>query len=220
MGWEHPVKAEKLTLQKKEGFFMPRKARAIKQNEYYHVIIRGNNRVWLFETDSDKQCFLEVLAAYCRRYKISIYHYCVMDNHVHLILRGEKTAESISKLMQGVQMVFARYYKKKIKMTGAIFEGRYKSYPIRCDEYLLECGRYIERNPVRAKKTRFPEDYRWSSYRFYAYGVPNKLLSPDPVYLGLSCHEKVRRQIYRSHVKVERAYEEIVDRYFEKVAVA
>lgn len=199
---------------------MPRKARQMRKGVYYHIIIRGNNRVRLFKRDKDKQYFLNLLELYCRRYEIKIYHYCVMSNHVHMLIKSEAYNDGISKALQGIQMVYARHYKRIKKMTGVVFEGRYKSYAIEDDAYLLECGRYIERNPVRAKLVQSVGQYRWSSYGHYGYGRKDTLVRYDPVYLALSVDQHGRCELYRRYVETGRAYEKIVDQFFDRAAVA
>ena len=89
---------------------MPRKARAIYQGQYYHVITRGNNRQFLFRTSEDFQFYLAQLARYKEQYEVSIFHYCIMGNHVHLLIRNEANGLGISKMMQGLGMMYARYF--------------------------------------------------------------------------------------------------------------
>ncbi len=196
---------------------MPRSARNMRSGVCYHIIVRGNNRRWIFRESKEKEYFLELLRTYSREYHIAIYHYCVMDNHSHLLMKSCEKADGISKMMQGVQMVYARSYKKENKLTGSLFEGRYKSYAVAKDEYLMECGRYIERNPIRARIVKCPGSYRWSSFRYYGDGIADELITMDPVYKQLSRDERERRELYRKYIGVERAYESIVDGYFERV---
>ena len=133
---------------------MPRKARAIHQGEYYHILSRGNNKQALFYDASDFEYYLRTLLHYLHKYDVSLYHYCLMTNHLHLLMKSESQDAAISRLMHGVQMVYARYFKKRNRATGHVFEDRFKHFLIESDSYLLECGRYIERNPVRARMVR------------------------------------------------------------------
>ncbi len=88
----------------------------------------------------------------------------------------------------------------------------YKSLCIDKDSYLLDCGRYIERNPIRASLAEHPRDYPYSSFSYYAFGTPNKLLVASPAYLSLSDFEMERQSIYCDYVTEGRAYEELVDK--------
>ena len=115
-------------------------------------------------------------------------------------------------------MVYARYYKKKYKRTGHVFEDRFKHFHIETEAYLLECGRYIERNPVRAKMVEDPKNYRWSSHSYYGLGAENGLVTENILYKGLGSTEEERREVYREYVLTPRAYEMIVDQYFKEKA--
>jgi putative transposase len=130
---------------------MPRSARSMYAGEHYHVITRGNNRQKLFHDDEDFRFYLEQLRKYKERCDVSVVHYCIMSNHVHLLARSEKDKRAISKMMHGIGMVYARHHKLKRRRTDHVFEDRFKHIHIESDSYLLECGRYIERNPLRAR---------------------------------------------------------------------
>src|SRR3989338_5310400 len=133
-----------------------------------------------------------------------------MSNHIHLLVKNESAGEGISKMMQGLGMVYARYYKKNRRRTGHVFEDRFKHVWIETDAYLLECGRYIERNPVRSKMVESAADYKWSSYRHYGYGEGNFLITSNLLYEGLGKSSLERQLAYRSYVQTPRAYELIV----------
>jgi len=107
----------------------------------------------------------------------------------------------LSEIMKGINLVYARHYKRKYSHTGHFWQDRYKSIIISKDRYLLACGSYVELNPVRAKMVEDPKDYRWSSYRAYAYGRRDVLLDKHPVYLQLSKEEGERRKKYREYVR-------------------
>lgn len=198
---------------------MPRQPRGMRAHLFYHIIIRGNNRIWLFDSTANKQLLLDLIKRFCQKHTVLLYHYCLMDNHAHFVMKSVGNDNAISKVLQATQMVFAKHYKKQTKMTGAIFEGRYKSFLIQSDAYVLECGRYIERNPIRAGMVISAEEYPWSSFSFYAHGNTNELLSPNPAYLSLGETSKERQDAYRRYVSNERVYETIVDEYFKQIAL-
>ena len=89
-----------------------------------------------------------------------------MNNHIHLLLKSSYR-QSLSKAMQGIGLAYTLWYNRKYRRVGHLWQDRFKSYPVEVDAYLLECGRYIERNPVRASIVSYPEEYCWSSYNFH-----------------------------------------------------
>jgi putative transposase len=180
---------------------MPRTARIAPQGHVYHVLTRGNNRQNVFEDNEDFKKYLDLLFLYKGKYHFKLYHYVIMTNHVHLIIEPTGGGGYLSEIMKGINLAYARHYKRKYSHTGHFWQDRYKSIIISKDEYLLACGSYVELNPVRAKMVETPEDYTWSSYRVYAHGESYALIDEDPVYLNLSGEEKVRREKYREFVQ-------------------
>lgn len=195
---------------------MPRQARVIQQKQCYHIISRGNNRQALFCDEQDFHYYLRIFSNNAKKYQVSVFHYCLMNNHTHLLMRSDLSDNGIARLMHALQTSYAGYYHKKYGKTGHVFENRFKNYWIGLDSYLLECGRYIERNPVRAGMVAGPEDYPWSSYRYYALGHSDKLLTTNPVFMDLGDNESERRSAYVQYVQAIRVYESIVDQFFEK----
>lgn len=195
---------------------MPRQPRLIITGQYYHIIARGNNRQWLFNEAKDFEYYLQGLDHYLIEFQVSLLHYCFMSNHVHMLMRCDGKNGAISRLMKGVQMVYARYFKKKHGATGHVFEDRFKSWLIDNDAYLLECGRYIENNPVRAKMVSAPELYPWSSYLHYGGYEKQGRITTNPGYLSLGLADGERIKAYQAYVNTRRAYEDIVDQYIEE----
>ena len=149
---------------------MPRTARIAPSEYVYHVLTRGNNRQDVFKDESDFNKYLEILLRYKEKYHFKLYHYVLMTNHVHLVMEPTEKGGRLSEIMKGINLSYAQHYKRKYNHTGHFWQDRYKSIIISKDEYLLACGSYIELNPVRAKIVDDPMDYRWCSYRVYAYG--------------------------------------------------
>ncbi len=199
---------------------MPRKPRSIFAAEYYHIISRGNDRQKLFRQEADFTFYLNQLEKYKNKFGVTLIHYCLMTNHVHALMRCQDSNKGITRMMHGLQMVYAKYFKKIYHKTGHVFEDRFKHFHIESDAYLLECGRYIERNPVRAGMVKTAGDYPWSSYRAYGYGEKNSLITENILYQTLGNDESSRQEAYRNYVQPERAYEALVDKYFnERVLV-
>ena len=129
----------------------------------YHVICRGNNRQAIFRDDQDRKRYIEKLSAYCQDKKVDLLAYCLMSNHVHVLF--ETPEGKLSKMMQAFQTSYTLYFNRRHGRTGHVFEQRYKAMLVDKDNYLLELCRYVVLNPVRAKVTQRPGDWKWSSYR-------------------------------------------------------
>lgn len=160
---------------------------------------RGNNKRIIFRDDQDKWHYLFLLLKFRDENKISIYHYCLMNNHVHLIVVPEFQS-TLSRYMKQVNLSYFWYYKRKYGYTGHLWQGRFKSNFIEADNHLLHCGKYVELNPVRANLVHSPDKYRFSSYNYYASGNYDSLLTPSPSYLGLSEFPERRKKLYHEFV--------------------
>lgn len=193
---------------------MPRTARVLVDQGYYHIVTRGIDRRRLFRYKQDYELFLEITAAYLKQFKVCVMNYCLMPNHVHLLIKAE-LALDLPMFMKAILQVYAAKFRKKYKSTGFIFQNRYKSRLIDNDSYLLECARYIERNPVRAKIVEDAAEYPWSSYHYYAQGRADKIITlPNPLYLDMADSDIKRREAYISFIRLQRAYDLIVDKAF------
>ena len=144
---------------------MPRRARKKSESGIYHVILRGINRQTIFEEDEDYLKFLEVLRDYKQVCEFNLYAYCLMSNHVHLLLRTGK--EDLGMVFRRIGARFVLWYNTKYGRTGHLFQDRYKSEPVDSDSYYLTVMRYIHQNPVKAGICTAPEEYRYSSYPNY-----------------------------------------------------
>ena len=135
------------------------------QGAFYHVICRGNQRQVIFRSDADRKYYLEQLEQYRQRYGFRVYAYVLMSNHVHLLIQTGEAA--LSRIMQGLQLKYTRYYNSKYKKVGHLFQGRYKA--ILCDRqaYLLELVCYLHLNPGRMRRPIDPGEYPWSSHGAY-----------------------------------------------------
>ena len=143
---------------------MPRAARLTSENLIYHITIRSNNRDWIFCDDDDFNGYLDLVRRYRERYQLKVFHWVIMNNHLHLLLWAADGTK-LSKAMQGLALAYTSRFNRKYARVGQLWQGRYKSFPVEESAYLLECGRYIERNPVRAGIVSASADYPWSSYQ-------------------------------------------------------
>ncbi len=133
----------------------------------YHVVLRGINRQNLFFDDEDYQHFLDTLGKHRPNCQYDVYGYCLMTNHIHLLI-NENTSD-ISRIMKRVGTSYALWYNLKYSRSGHVFQGRFKSEAVENDTYLLTVIRYIHNNPVKAGIVHKPEEYCWSSIHDY-YG--------------------------------------------------
>ncbi|TYC88052.1 transposase [Acetobacterium wieringae] len=159
---------------------MPRKAREKSATAVYHVVFRGINRQVIFEDQEDRVKYLELLKAYQEISGFKIYAYCLMSNHIHLLMKeGE---EELGIVFRRLGAGYVHWYNWKYNRSGHLFQDRFKSEPVEDDSYLLTVVRYIHQNPVKAGITDNPLDYPWSSYHEY---LINEGLSETSYILGL-----------------------------------
>ena len=170
---------------------MARRPRVFAAGVLYHVIVRGNQRQKIFTSDSDYQAYVERLARYRKKYDYKLHAYCLMPNHVHLLV--ESSQHPLAKLMQGLQQSYSQYFNLKHRKTGHVFEGRYKAILCEKDPYLLQLIRYIHLNPVRAGMVASPERYRYSGEHAYLQSKATEMIDPAPVLSMLGGKQAYRR---------------------------
>ena len=144
---------------------MPRGARKQAESGVYHLMMRGINRQLIFEDENDSERFLEVLSSYKETCGYELLGYCLMGNHVHILMRVG--AEPLQTVMRRIAAKYVYWYNVKYERVGHLFQERFRSEPVEDDAYLMTVLRYIHRNPVKAGLCEKPEDYRLSSYRDY-----------------------------------------------------
>ena len=181
---------------------MPRKPRMYLADIPAHVVQRGNNRDACFFSDDDYLFYLDVLGQGLRRYKVKLHAYCLMTNHVHLLMTPENE-EGISRVMQHIGRRYVQYINKTYRRSGTLWEGRHKASLVDADNYLLKCYRYIEMNPVAASMVITPEQYRWSSYQHHAWGKPNDIIRDHILYEGLGHVSDIKQHAYRELFKTQ-----------------
>ena len=164
---------------------MPRRSRIVLSDTPHHIIQRGHNRQSVFACDEDYLYYLENLKEWKTNLGCKVYAYCLMTNHVHLVVDPGTETENLALLLKRVAGRQTRYVNKLEKRSGTLWEGRYKSSPIEAEEYLLACNRYIELNPVRAGLVDAPEKYKWSSCRYKTGTEAQEWLDLDPFTLSL-----------------------------------
>ena len=128
----------------------------------YHVASRGNARQPIYLEEQDFDLFLEVLAKVCERFNWVVHSYCLMTNHYHLLL--ETSDGNLSKDMRQLNGVYIQRFNRKHRRVGHLYQGQYKAILVDKESYLLEVGRYILLNPIRAHMVDSPAEYKWSSW--------------------------------------------------------
>lgn len=153
---------------------------------YYHIFNRGHNKQQIFFLYKDYQRYLKRAKEYLEKHPVTIITYCLMPNHIHLLLRQEGE-ESIDRFIHRLHTAYTMYFNKKYNRVGAVFQGRYKAKQIETDEYLLHVSRYIHQNPIEILRAQGPalklklEEYPWSSYEEYVKSVIAPLCNTEIV---------------------------------------
>jgi putative transposase len=178
---------------------MARKARAEVEGGLYHVITRGNNRQQIFDSPPDYQKFLSLLTVQKAKLPFFLYAYCLMTNHVHLLL--ERQTSAVGRIMHRVLTGYAQYYNRRYRRVGHLLQGRHKAILCQSEPYLAELVRYIHLNPVRAGMVTRPEDYEYSSHRAYLGMEPAGIVDVDPVLRHFGASKVVARARYQALVK-------------------
>jgi len=142
---------------------MARKPRKESSLQIYHVILRGNNKQSIFFDDNDRDFFINRIYKYSDQLDIHIYSYCLMENHVHILL-GNAPKANLSLFVQKLANSYVYYFNHKYDCCGHLFQGRFKSEPVEDEIYLKNVLRYILNNPAKANICEM-KDYKWSSYK-------------------------------------------------------
>ncbi|MBI4865975.1 MAG: transposase [Candidatus Wallbacteria bacterium] len=154
---------------------MARMARIVIPGVPHHVVQRGNRRQRTFFSSGDRLLYLQLLKQGARQFGVDVWSYCLMDNHVHLVL-VPPTESSLSDCMGWVHFNYSRRVNSRQGWTGFLWQGRYFSAPVGEDK-VAAVVRYVERNPVRAGMVPRAEDFVWSSAAARVGGKPDPLLS-------------------------------------------
>ena len=149
---------------------MPRRARNYLKANYFHIMVQGINKTWIFSEDEDARKYISLIYKIKLDYQIKIITYCVMSNHCHIILKCEKVNE-VSLFMKRVNLNYAIYYNKKYNRVGYVFRDRYKSQAILSEKQLYNCIYYVYNNPVKAKICKNPKDYPYLNYKDNMYDI-------------------------------------------------
>ncbi len=153
---------------------MARLARVVASGYPHHVTQRGNRRQPVFFCDDDYSAYLDLLGAWCKRHKVDVWAYCLMPNHVHLMLVPH-SADGLARAVGEVHRRYTRLINFRERWRGYLWQGRFASFPME-RRYAIACARYIELNAVRAKLCKRPEQWPWSSARAHLSGEYGALI--------------------------------------------
>ncbi len=166
----------------------------------YHVLARGNNRQRIFRQPADYRFYLARMATLLARTETRCYAYCLMPNHLHLLL--EPGTRPLSRIMQPLQLSYSLYFNRRHRHIGHVFQGRYTAILCERDAYLLELVRYLHLNPVRAGLAKSPEAWGWSSHRPYLEGTGTPVpLHTEPVLGQFGGPPRLARAAFRGFVR-------------------
>ena len=181
---------------------MPRMGRIVLPNYPHHVVQRGHNRQVVFAAEQDYQRYISDLRELKDVFGVKAYAYCLMTNHVHLLLEPGEAIAGLGQLMKALAARATRYRNRLEGRTGTLWESRYKSSVVESDAYLLACCRYIELNPVRARMVAEAVDYPWSSHRMRVTDqADSDWLDMDPCFVALGDTPERRRIRYMEFMR-------------------
>ena len=202
---------------------MPRSARKKSKTNIYHVMLRGINRQRIFEDREDNEKFLGILQEYKAVSGYRVFAYCLMGNHIHLLIQFQK--EPIEQGMKRICSKFVYWYNTKYGRVGHLFQDRYKSEPIEDDSYLLSCFRYIHQNPVKAGIGQMGT-YPYSSYTTYFGEDHSGLVDTEYILSMVSSKQlkeflnqnEIRRFIDISETAVKRITDDDAKKIIQKIS--
>ncbi|GAB1577470.1 transposase [Bordetella petrii] len=176
---------------------MPRSPRILLAHQPHHIVQRGHRQEAVFRIPSDYRAYLSDLYQQTSALGVAVHAWCLMPNHVHLLLTPGDDPRTISRVLQYLAWRATVRWNARRRTTGSLWEARFKSRVVDEERYLLECCRYIELNPVRAGLARTPDGYPWSSCRERMGMAASRLLAFHPLYLAMGNSDEARREAYR-----------------------
>jgi putative transposase len=169
---------------------MPRSPRLLLPGGYYHLINRGNDRRAVFHTPADYRSFLTLVNAAQDRAPLGLLAFCLMPNHFHLVVTPGHAGD-VSRWMHWLMTTHTHRHRLRYETTGAIWQGRFKAFPIEDDAHLHTVLRYVERNALRAGLVDRAERWPWGSLTLRANGAPLPELTAPPIRLPTDWIERV-----------------------------
>jgi putative transposase len=172
---------------------MSRKPRVWFPGAIYHITSRGNRKAVIFYSKKDYEKYLSLLEETREKYPFILHAYCLMPNHIHLLLETIDT--HIKEIMKMLHSNYAIYFNKRYDLVGHVFQGRYGAKLIDCVDYFSEASRYIHLNPVEASLASSPEQYQWSSYSAYVLGNENPHITTSKLLFYFQTPENYQKYV-------------------------
>lgn len=176
---------------------MPRGPRLVLPDVPLHLVQRGVNRQPCFFAPRDYADYLRLLSVFADEYGCMVHAYCLMTNHVHLLLTPLEH-DACARMMKQLNQCYVQRLNKAMGRSGTLWQGRFHSSIVATERYVLTCYRYIELNPVRAGLVGQARDYQWSSHRANAEGERDPIVAAHPTYLALGDTSPGRASAYRA----------------------
>ena len=175
---------------------MARTGREISDSGIYHVMMRGVNKQNIFEDDEDRFKFIEIFRHFKKICKYEIYGYCLMGNHIHILIK--ELEDTVSDVIRRISATYVLWYNKKYDRIGHLFQGRFKSEPVNDDLYFITVLRYIHQNPLKARIVNTLAESQWTSYHDY---ISNDSIVDTDFALGLFSSDKVKAiNLYKKYM--------------------
>lgn len=199
---------------------MPRNSRKNLPGLFHHIMSQGINKEYIFNNDNLKERYIDILKDKMKKNNVNILAYCIMDNHVHLLVNIQKI-EDMCKFMHQVNTTYAKFYNKVYNRVGYVFRNRYLAKSILDEIQLKRCVVYIHRNPVVAKMVKKESEYEFSSYNEYLKGINEEKLiysNSSKILFGELSIKELKKEFKDIHNYKDSELEEFDD-FEEKVEI-
>ncbi len=180
---------------------MPRLARNSNQSGFFHIMVQGIDKSYIFQTEEQKKEYVKLMIKHKENSGVNVNAYCVMDNHTHMLLFTENVT-NISNYMKKLNTSYGVYYNKTNDRVGFVFRNRFQSQYITDESYLINCIKYIHMNPVRAGKVENEARYRYSSYQDYFKRKESYVIDKENL-IEIFGEENMRKRIQMATDEIE-----------------
>ena len=208
------------------GGFMPRSSRSKSKTGYHHIMLRGINRSNIFESDQDKDYFLNSMYRAREKGRFKVTGYCLMNTHVHLLLQE---SEEIGVSIKRITVSYVQWFNRKYNRVGHLFQNRYESEPIEDERYLMAVLRCIHQNPIKAGMAKTESKYNWSSYNEYLkmYDSNNYLIDGEIMraYFNskkgfIEFHKEISKENYMDYKNINKySDDELLELFKKKISI-
>lgn len=189
---------------------MPRQKREFGESKIYHIMLRGNEKKYIFHDEEDKERFIDILLKKKLVESFRIYAFCLMDNHVHLLINDHN--DELATIMKRITVSYVQYFNRKYNRVGHLFHDRFKSEIIDSDRYLFAVIRYIHNNPVKAGMVEKIDSYKWSSYNYYINSISNSGIHIDTdLIMSMFSEDKIKALKYFVEYSMQEAEDSFID---------